>query len=424
LNGVASKGPGARSRPNLPGSRPSGKVPRNVPLFRMEHPTVVIDMLDRTTGTGSSPSAASALSLWGLVALCSAVLGLFPSRADGQEGSLQGRVRDADGASVFAAVVDLLRAGDSIPLRTSETDALGYYLFEDLEAGTYELRVGRLGYFQARVTAFVAPSEPTVVDVALRETALEIQGLSVEVERSRERARFEAQAGLTSSELAGADLKKIPGVAESDPIRAVEVLPGVVSTSDFTAAFNVRGGSADQNLILLDGLPVFNPFHLGGVFSVFNADMVQRAELLAGGFPAEYGGRVSSVLTIESDAGNGDWDVDTGICLRPRPTRAEHGAVESIRETVLFRSGPPSRLRLSLPSHGSAGGLRSVDGWGQSLDRDRLHRQRRPELQRGRGHGLPTQDRLGVGQRRDRLAMDGTQRSRQLPGASRWILQV
>jgi hypothetical protein len=64
-------------------------------------------------------------------------------------------------------------------------------------------------------------------------------------------------------------------------LRAVEVLPGVVSTSDFSSAFNVRGGSADQNLILLDGFPVFNPFHLGGLFSVFNADVLGAAELRA-----------------------------------------------------------------------------------------------------------------------------------------------
>ncbi|HEU0051681.1 MAG TPA: TonB-dependent receptor, partial [Longimicrobium sp.] len=75
---------------------------------------------------------------------------------------------------------------------------------------------------------------------------------------------------------------------------------------DFSSAFNVRGGSADQNLILLDGFPIFNPFHLGGLFSVFNSDVISRAELLSGGFGAEYGGRVSSVLQVETRTGGGD----------------------------------------------------------------------------------------------------------------------
>jgi len=97
---------------------------------------------------------------------------------------------------------------------------------------------------------------------------------------------FEEAAGLTVRSVEAADIKMIPGFIEPDPIRVAEVLPGVISTSDFSASFNVRGGSADQNLILLDGFPIFNPAHLGGLFSVFNSDMVRRAELSAGGFPA------------------------------------------------------------------------------------------------------------------------------------------
>ena len=119
----------------------------------------------------------------------------------------------------------------------------------------------------------------------------------------RERTRFETEAGVTTRVITGDEIKILPGLGEADVLRAVEVLPGVVSTSDFSSAFNVRGGSSDQNLILLDGFTIFNPFHLGGLFSVFNSDVIARAELLSGGFGAEYGGRVSSVLTVESDAG-------------------------------------------------------------------------------------------------------------------------
>ncbi|MBI4545659.1 MAG: TonB-dependent receptor plug domain-containing protein, partial [Gemmatimonadetes bacterium] len=140
-----------------------------------------------------------------------------------------------------------------------------------------------------------------------------LPGLEVEVQRRR--ARFEQEAGRTIQELAAEELALIPGLAESDPVRAIEVLPGVVSTSDYSAAFNVRGGSADQNLILLDGFPLFNPFHLGGLFSVFNSDLVARAELMAGGFPAEHGGRVSSVLTVESDAGPPGFQAQAGVSL-------------------------------------------------------------------------------------------------------------
>ena len=142
-----------------------------------------------------------------------------------------------------------------------------------------------------------------------------LEGVSVSTAETRERSRFLETAGVTVREISQAELRLVPGLAEADPIRAVEVLPGVVSTSDFTASFNVRGGSADQNLILLDGVPIFNPFHLGGIFSVFNADMVGRVELSSGGFPAEHGGRVSSLLLVESDPGTDDFSVRGGVSL-------------------------------------------------------------------------------------------------------------
>jgi hypothetical protein len=117
-------------------------------------------------------------------------------------------------------------------------------------------------------------------------SAIALPGISVEAAASRQRERFEVIAGPTVREIDLDELRSLPGVAEADPVRAIEVLPGVVSTSDFSAAFHVRGGSQDQNLILLDGVPVFSPFHLGGLFSVFNADMIDRVELQSGGFPA------------------------------------------------------------------------------------------------------------------------------------------
>jgi outer membrane receptor protein involved in Fe transport len=144
---------------------------------------------------------------------------------------------------------------------------------------------------------------------------VELEAVVVEARRSRRTARFEESAGLTVQELSLAELRSIPGLAEPDPVRAMDVLPGVTRVSDFTAVLNVRGGSGDQNLILMDRMPLFHPYHLLGIFSVFNPDMVQRAELRSGGFPAEYGGRASSVLLVESDVGDGDLGVDAGLGL-------------------------------------------------------------------------------------------------------------
>jgi hypothetical protein len=228
-------------------------------------------------------------------------------------GALQGRIWDEEGSPVPGALVRIFRPGSLTPLKGAESDELGAYHMERLPPGSYRVEVERLGFELAWQEVEVPPGERVVVDFTLATAAVELEGISVEAERSRERVRFEEEAGVTVQELAGSEIKSIPGLAEADPLRAVEVLPGVITTSDFSSSFNVRGGSADQNLILLDGLPVFNPTHLGGIFSVFNGDMVERAELSSGGFPARYGGRVSSVLDIQSDPGDGHFRGDGGI---------------------------------------------------------------------------------------------------------------
>jgi Carboxypeptidase regulatory-like domain/TonB-dependent Receptor Plug Domain len=229
-----------------------------------------------------------------------------------QKATLTGRVRTDDGRGIAAASILVRLPSDSIPIRATQTDALGRFRILDLDSGHYELEFRSLGY-ETRVRSITIGGEAVVIELITKAAPIVLEGVSVEADRAR--TRFEKEAGTTTRELTRAALKRTPGVAEADVIRAIEVLPGVVSTSDYTSSFNVRGGSADQNLILIDGFPIYNPFHLGGLFSVFNADMVSRAELMAGGFPAQYGGRVSSVLSVESDASGTGTTVDGGISL-------------------------------------------------------------------------------------------------------------
>lgn len=238
---------------------------------------------------------------------------LAPSVVAAQTGTVEGRVRGTDGAAIPAAVVTVTAVADTAALRTTETDRLGVFRVIALAPGDYVVRVTSLGYGEDSRSVRLTADETVSLEFELERRAVDLPGVAVEVERRRE--TFEREAGLTSAGLARDELKRIPGIAESDVLRAIEVLPGVVSTSDFSSAFNVRGGSADQNLIQLDGFPIYNPFHLGGLFSVFNSDMVARAELLAGGFPAQYGGRVASVLEVESDATGVGTDVRAGISV-------------------------------------------------------------------------------------------------------------
>jgi hypothetical protein len=224
--------------------------------------------------------------------------------------TVEGRVLAPSGDPVPAVTITLTNR--SAAVRVATADSTGRFAFLDVAAGSYTLRAERIG-FVPLVRAITVGSVPLRLDLNLVDAPVSIAGVTVEGQRMR--ARFENQAGATTRELTRDELKLIPGLAESDVLRAVEALPGVISTSDFSSSYNVRGGSADQNLILLDGIPIYNPFHVAGVFSIFNSDMVERAELLAGGFPAEYGGRVSSVLNVISDVSTADFDVSGGVSV-------------------------------------------------------------------------------------------------------------
>ncbi|MEX2584631.1 MAG: TonB-dependent receptor [Gemmatimonadota bacterium] len=225
-----------------------------------------------------------------------------PATAQQTSASLTGRVADQEGAALSDVLVSLASEPGVAAIRTVLSDAAGVFRFAGIEPGGYSLTAQRLGFVPAEVDLSLAAGESRSVEILLSTDTLVLEGVVARARRQqdRERARFETDPGVTARVVEAADLRTLPGLAEPDILRAVQLLPGVISTSDFSSSYNVRGGSADQNLILLDGFTIFNPFHLGGLFSVFNSDAVERAELFAGGFGAEFGGRVSSVLNIES----------------------------------------------------------------------------------------------------------------------------
>ncbi|MFK7809550.1 MAG: carboxypeptidase-like regulatory domain-containing protein [Saprospiraceae bacterium] len=116
---------------------------------------------------------------------------------------------------------------------------------------------------------------------------------------------IEEQSQMSSIDVPIAQIKKIPALmGETDVLKALQLLPGVQSGGEGQSGLYVRGGSPDQNLILLDGVPVYNASHLFGFFSVFNVDAVKDVKLTKGGFPARYGGRLSSVIEINMKEGN------------------------------------------------------------------------------------------------------------------------
>ncbi|MBI0398435.1 TonB-dependent receptor [Cyclobacterium marinum] len=142
-----------------------------------------------------------------------------------------------------------------------------------------------------------------VLNVAMDDNIISLNQVTVTSEKSANIERPEM--GLSS--ITVQSLKKLPAVlGEVDVLRAILTLPGVKTVGEASAGFNVRGGAADQNLILFNGATIYNPTHLFGLFSAFNPDMVESVDLYKAGVPVKFGGRLSSVLDIQSKFGNSE----------------------------------------------------------------------------------------------------------------------
>ncbi|WP_158973419.1 TonB-dependent receptor [Cellulophaga sp. L1A9] len=191
------------------------------------------------------------------------------------------------------------------------TNEYGFYSLS-LPAGEYTLEISYLGYQTLNKT--IVLNQNTKLNLQLEESAEQLQEIVVveNVEKTDLRT-----PQMSVSNLAVKTIKKIPVVlGESDVLKAIVLLPGVSNAGEGSSGFNVRGGSADQNLILLDEATIFNSSHLFGFFSVFNPDAIKDIKLFKGGIPSRYGGRVSSVLEIFQKEGNSKaFKVNGGIGL-------------------------------------------------------------------------------------------------------------
>ena len=180
------------------------------------------------------------------------------------------------------------------------TNLKGYFVLPDLPPGEYELFFRYIGFKTVRKTIQLRDGQDVSVQILLETEPILLEGASITADR--EKRELEIIPGRITVQTPA--LKRIPQIAEADLFRSIQMLPGVATLSDFSAGLYVRGGSADQNLILLDEIDVYNPNHMFGFFSTFNTDAVKSVEILKGGFPAKHGGRLSSVLNVYNEEGN------------------------------------------------------------------------------------------------------------------------
>ena len=229
-----------------------------------------------------------------------------------------------------------LKAGTS-------TNEYGFYSIT-IPNGNYSLQISYLGY--NTLLESISLSQKTTKNFNLKETSENLDEIIIEsnIEKLNLKTPQMSVNNLTSS-----TIKQIPVVlGEADIIKSLILLPGVTSAGEGASGFNVRGGAADQNLILLDEAIVFNSSHLFGFFSVFNPDVIKNVKLYKGGIPAKYGGRLSSVLDIYQKEGNSkDFNVTGGIGLVSSRLLIE-GPLEKEKSSFLI-GGRSSYAHLFLP---------------------------------------------------------------------------
>ncbi len=184
----------------------------------------------------------------------------------------------------------------------ASTDVNGYYSISKVPVGSYTLLVSFLGYDTLKVPISIS-KDGQIVNQNLYLVKSELELSSVEISAEKEELKTEVKVSVIK--ITPKDIKIVPSVGgEADIAQYLQVLPGVVFTGDQGGQLYIRGGSPIQNKVLLDGMIIYNPFHSIGLFSVFDTDIIRNADVYTGGFGAQYGGRISSIMDITTRDGN------------------------------------------------------------------------------------------------------------------------
>lgn len=214
-----------------------------------------------------------------------------------QSGTIKGFVYDkSNGEPILFANVLLENT-----ILGASTDDNGYFVINKVKQGNYTLKVQCLGFKDTVFSVSVRSSSSINLKIELRPMAQQLE--TVEVLGNKEVSRIESQVSV--KKITASDIYKVPSIGgQADIAQYIQVLPGVISSGDQGGQLYIRGGSAIQNKVLLDGMVVYNPFHSIGIFSVFETDIIRKADVYTGGFNAQYGGRLSSVIDISTKDGN------------------------------------------------------------------------------------------------------------------------
>jgi outer membrane cobalamin receptor len=222
------------------------------------------------------------------------VLYADPKEKTQRKFTISGFVEDAaSGERLIAASVLDRRLGKGV-----ETNEYGFFSLT-LPEGEVRLSAYYLGYIPQEYVIQLNSDKEVTISLSASLSLPEVEVIA------RDSITSGLRSGISTNLLDAEDVRSLPALGgEPDLIRATHFLPGVQTGTDGIGGIHIRGGNPEHNLILIDGVPVYNALHAAGLFSVFNTDAIRSAQLIKGGFPARYGGRLSSVLDVHTKEGN------------------------------------------------------------------------------------------------------------------------
>ncbi len=222
----------------------------------------------------------------------------FVTISEAQSRILTGIIKNAtNGESLPSA--NILVKGTSLGT-TSNVD--GYFTLFNLPSDKFTITVFYVGYHTVEI--------PVDLSALNKRLVVEMQPVNIDIGEvvvtSQSYKMIKASEGVSDIRVAPRDLASLPGFGEVDIFRSLQLLPGISGTNESSSGLYVRGGTPDQNLVLLDGMTVYNVDHFFGFFSAFNADAIKDIQVYKGAFPAKYGGRISSVVDLTGKTGDPD----------------------------------------------------------------------------------------------------------------------
>lgn len=229
--------------------------------------------------------------------LASILLILQATSAQSQFGTVKGFVKNKKSGEPIPFINVVLEGTTN----GAATDVSGFFSITRIKPGTYTLKISAIGYQSFSESVTVQAGASVIKQIFIEPKSVDMSAVDIVGDRSTKKEEVLNSTVKVTPE----DIKRLPSVGgEPDIAQYLQVLPGVTSTGDQGGQIYIRGGTPVQNKVLLDGLILYNPFHSIGLFSVFDTDIISNFDVYTGGYGAQYGGRISSIMDLTTKDGN------------------------------------------------------------------------------------------------------------------------